>query len=80
MWADQPHADAYLAGGRYLVSAESFIDVSPTATIAVRPRSGPPDGSKVRKAREVSPSRTCAAWHATALPRSRRRWGRRPPG
>ncbi len=49
VWTDEPQTDAYLAGGRYLVSAEAYIDTSPTATIAVRPRSGPPDASAIRQ-------------------------------
>jgi hypothetical protein len=49
VWTDEPQTDAYLAGGRYLVSGEAYIDTSPTATIAVRPRSGPPDASPVRQ-------------------------------
>jgi len=49
VWTDEPQTDAYLAGGRYLVSAEAYIDTSPTATIAVRPRSGPPDASPIRQ-------------------------------
>jgi hypothetical protein len=49
VWTDEPQTDAYLAGGRYLVSGEAYIDTSPTATIALRPRSGPPDASPVRQ-------------------------------
>lgn len=49
VWTDEPRTDAYLAGGRYLVSGEAYIDTSPTATIAVRARSGPPDASPVRQ-------------------------------
>lgn len=49
VWTDEPQTDAYLAGGRYLVSGEAYIDTSPTATVAMRPRSGPPDASPVRQ-------------------------------
>ena len=49
VWTDAPQTDAYLAGGRYLVSGEAYIDTSPTATIAVRPRSGPPDASPIHQ-------------------------------
>lgn len=49
VWTDEPQTDAYLAGGRYLVSGEAYIDASPTATIAIRPRSGPPDASPVHQ-------------------------------
>jgi len=49
VWTDEPQTDAYLAGGRYLVSAEAYIDTSPTATIAVRPQSEPPDAIPVRQ-------------------------------
>ena len=49
VWTDEPRTDAHLAGGRYLVSGEAYIDTSPTATIAVRPRSGPPDASPIRQ-------------------------------
>ena len=34
--ADQPHAEAYLAGGRYLVFADAFIADAPTARVKVR--------------------------------------------
>lgn len=47
VWTDEPRMDAYLAGGRYLVSGEAYVDTSPTATITVRPRSGPPNASPV---------------------------------
>jgi hypothetical protein len=49
VWTDEPQTDAYLAGGRYLISGEAYIDTGPTATIAVRPRSGPPDASPLHR-------------------------------
>ncbi len=49
VWTDEPRKDAYLAGGRYLVSGEAYIDTSPTARIDVRPQSAPPDAGPVRQ-------------------------------
>lgn len=34
--ADQPHAQAYVAGGRYLVYAKAFVDEAPIARITAR--------------------------------------------
>ena len=39
--ADQPHAEAYLAGGRYLVFADAFVADAPTARVVVRHLSAP---------------------------------------
>lgn len=49
VWTDEPRANAQLAGGRYRVSGEAFIDTSPTATLTVRPLDGPPTGSNTDK-------------------------------
>lgn len=45
VWVDEPRTDAYLTGGRYLVSAEAFMDTSPSATVNVRQLDGAPDGA-----------------------------------
>lgn len=34
--ADQPHAQAYVAGGRYLVVAKAFVDEAPIARVTAR--------------------------------------------
>jgi len=34
--ADQPHAQAYVAGGRYLVFAKAFVDEAPVARVTAR--------------------------------------------
>ena len=53
LWVDEPRTDAYLTGGRYLVSADAFIDTNSSATVNVRRLEGAPDGAVVHDAGAV---------------------------
>lgn len=50
LWADEPRADAYLEGGRYLVLADAYIDANASATVTVQRLAEAPDDAAVHDA------------------------------